>query len=473
MRRTLLTFRREFNRTSTRLAEAKWPPCAYPLCMVNQTPRRRPAARLIAAVLIATLFILGVGDARGATHAHAADGITLQLAASGLSSPLGVTNAGDGRLFITEQTGQIRIFDGSSVLSTPFLDVSSLISVSSERGLLGLAFHPGYPASPYFYIDYTDTSGDIVIARYEVSGDPDVADAGSALILETIPHPVNANHNGGQLAFGPDGMLYAGVGDGGSGGDPPNNAQTLSVLLGKILRLDVDIAAPYVPADNPFVSTLDARGEIWAYGLRNPWRFSFDSQTGDLIVGDVGQGAWEEVDFQPAADPGGENYGWHVTEGDHCYDPPSGCDTTGLTPPILEYDHGSGDCAIIGGVRYRGSVASFKGTYVYGDYCTGRIWGATPGAGGVWSASQLIDTPYSISSFGQDQDGNVYLTDLGGALYELVPPAASLPVGGVAEPAAAPASRASSRATALYLAAAGLLALVLLAGLTLRRRLRS
>jgi glucose/arabinose dehydrogenase len=440
--------------------------------MAIQRPMHGPAARVIAALAMVPLsfFAMLLADARQTPRANAADGVTLQLVASGLSSPLGITNSGDSRLFITEQTGQIRIFDGTSVLPTPFLDVSSLIDLDSERGLLGLAFHPGYPTPPYFYIDYTNTSGDIVIARYQVSGDPNVADAGSALILKTISHPVNKNHNGGQLAFGPDGKLYVGVGDGGSGGDPPNNAQNLSVLLGKILRLDVDIAAPYIPAGNPFGN------EIWAYGLRNPWRFSFDRLTGDLLVGDVGQGSWEEVDFQPASSTGGENYGWRITEGNHCYNPPSGCDMTGLTPPILEYGHGAGDCAIIGGVRYRGPVASFAGTYLYGDYCTGRIWGATQGTGGVWSASQLIDTSYSISSFGQDQHGNVYLTDLSGAVYEIVPPAASLPVGGLAEPpnlAAPPASGTSFTPTMLYVGGGAIVALAFVAGLALRRRLRS
>lgn len=425
-----------------------------------------PLIAKLAMVLVALLFGLGLADMRDTSRATAAGGITLQLVTSGLSNPLGITNAGDGRLFITEQTGQIRIFNGASVLPTPFLDVSSLISLDDERGLLGLAFHPGYPALPYFYIDYTNTSGDIVIARYQVSGDPNVADAGSALILKTISHPVNANHNGGQLVFGPDGKLYVGVGDGGSGGDPPNNAQNLGVLLGKVLRLDVDIAAPYIPGDNPFGN------EIWAYGLRNPWRFSFDRQTGDLIIGDVGQNSWEEVDFQPAASAGGQNYGWHITEGDHCYSPPSGCNMTGITPPILEYDHNSGDCAIIGGVRYRGPVASFTGTYLYGDYCTGRIWGATQGMGGSWSASQLLDTSYLLSSFGEDLSGNVYLSDLGGgAIYEVVPSSPS--VGGLAEasdPAALPSAGSSHAAPMLLVGGGALLGLILAAWLSLRRR---
>jgi glucose/arabinose dehydrogenase len=440
--------------------------------MAIQRPMHGPAARVIAKlamVPLAFFLTIALADTRDTPRANAAGGITLQLVASGLSSPLGITNAGDGRLFITEQTGKIRIFDGAGLLATPFLDVSSLISLASERGLLGLAFHPGYPASPYFYIDYTNTSGNIVIARYQVSADPNVADPGSALILKTIPHPVNANHNGGQLAFGPDGKLYVGVGDGGSGGDPPNNAQNLSVLLGKILRLDVDIASPYIPAGNPFGN------EIWAYGLRNPWRFSFDRLTGDLLIGDVGQDSWEEVDVQPAASAGGQNYGWRVAESNHCFNPPSGCNTTGFTPPILEYSHGAGDCAIIGGVRYRGSVASFAGTYLYGDYCTGRIWGGTQGVGGAWTSTQLLDTSYLISSFGEDHSGNVYLSDLGGgAIYKLVPPQPG--VGGLAEapdPATLRPAGASHGVPMLYLGGAAVLALALAAGLTLRRRARS
>src|SRR5207248_1380969 len=243
------------------------------------------------------------------------------------------------------QPGRIRIYDGTKVLTTSFLDVSSLVSCCNERGLLGLVFHPNYTGtgtgSGFFYIYYTNTSGNIVIARYHVSGDANVADANSALILLTIPHPGQANHNGGSMAFGPDGKLYAGVGDGGGAGDTSNNAQNLSVLLGKLLRLDVDIPAPYVPSNNPFVQTSGARGEIWAYGLRNPWRVTFDKTTGDVFIADVGQGSWEEVDFQAAGSAGGQNYGWHLMEGTHCYNPATNCNPGGLTLPIVEYGHGA------------------------------------------------------------------------------------------------------------------------------------
>ena len=339
-----------------------------------------------------------------------ADSIGFQQIASGLSSPVGIVSAGDSRLFIVEQPGRIRIYDGTTVLTTSFLDVSSLVSCCTERGLLGLAFHPNYATNGLFFVYYTNTSGNIVIARYHVSSDPNVADPNSGLILLTIPHPGQANHNGGSLAFGPDGKLYAGIGDGGGAGDTSNNAQNLGVLLGKVLRLDVDIAAPYVPSDNPFVHTTGARGEIWAYGVRNPWRLSFDRMTGDLFIGDVGQDAWEEVDFQPAGSSGGQNYGWHLMEGTHCYNPPTNCNPGGLTLPILEYPHGTGDCSITGAYRYRGSQPGAVGTYIYGDYCSGRIWGARL-TGGVWSSTPLADTTMTVTSFGQDNAGELYVTD--------------------------------------------------------------
>lgn len=395
--------------------------------MTRWSPGFANAVRFpLPAVLLLALLLLGGAPGsltRETGVARAADLISLQQVASGLSSPLGITHAGDSRLFITEQTGAIRILSGGTVLPVPFLDVSSLVSSGSERGLLGLAFHPNYPATPYFYIDYTNASGDIVLARYSVSGDPNVASPASGLSLLTIPHQVNANHNGGQLRFGPDGKLYVGVGDGGGAGDTMNNAQSLSVLLGKILRLDVDIAAPYIPATNPFVSTPGAKGEIWAYGLRNPWRFSFDRSTGDLFTGDVGQGLWEEVDFQPQASAGGQNYGWRFKEGNHCYNPSTACDPGGLTAPIVEYGHGAGECAVIGGVRYRGALPSLAGSYLYGDFCTGRIWGATPAGGGAWTSTQLVDTPYFLSSFGEDINGEVYVSDVvRGGIYKIVVP---------------------------------------------------
>jgi glucose/arabinose dehydrogenase len=356
--------------------------------------------------------------------------INPKLVISGLSSPVGITHAGDGsgRLFIVLQGGKILIFDGVQILSPPFLDISSLVSSGGERGLLGVAFHPDYAHNGLFYVNYTNIAGDTVVARYSVSADPDLADPGSASILLTISQPFS-NHNGGQLQFGPDGYLYIGVGDGGSGGDPGNRAQDLGLLLGKILRIDVDVdknAADlyYIPLDNPFVGPGDgALDEIWAWGLRNPWRFSFDRLTGDLFIADVGQNSWEEVDFQPDTSTGGENYGWRLMEGNSCYNPPTSCNDGTLTLPILVYDHSAG-CAVTGGYRYRGSKnPDLYGLYLYGDYCSGRIWGAQEDGLGGWSSRALLDTNFSISSFGEDESGEIYFAHLAasnGAIYKVV-----------------------------------------------------
>jgi glucose/arabinose dehydrogenase len=341
--------------------------------------------------------------------------IGFEPVAAGLRFPVGVTHAGDGsgRLFILEQAGRIVVHDGSQVLPTPFLDVSALVSCCGEQGLLGLAFHPRYAANGLFYVNYTNTAGDTVIARYQVSGDPNLADPASAQILLTVGQPF-ANHNGGQLAFGPDGFLYIALGDGGSGDDPGDRAQNLGTLLGKILRIDVDGASPYaIPGDNPFRTTQGAQPEIWAYGLRNPWRFSFDRQNGDLFIADVGQSAREEVNFQPAASPGGENYGWRRMEGTRCHIPSTACNDGTLTLPVLEYDHSLG-CSITGGYRYRGArFPQFLARYFYGDYCSGRIWGGIQ-SGQTWSATLLIDTTLSITSFGEDEGGELYVVHHGG-----------------------------------------------------------
>ena len=349
--------------------------------------------------------------------AASAQDIRLNPVATGLDQPVALAQARDARLFITLQRGLIMIDDGARVLPTPFLDVRALVSCCGERGLLGLAFHPQYATNGFFFIDYTRSDGDIVIARYRVSSDPDRADPASAVVLLVIDHTQFANHNGGQLQFGPDGYLYVGVGDGGSGGDPFNHAQDLSQLLGKILRLDVDAPAPYIPPSNPFVGRAGARGEIWAYGLRNPWRFSFDRETGDLIIADVGQDRWEEVDFQPRASLGGENYGWRRMEATHCFNPPSNCSDPSFTMPVLEYSHAAG-CSIIGGYRYRGArMPSLRGAYFYGDYCSGSIWVATPEASGAWTSRLLLSTSMSISSFGEDANGELFVLDLKGSVY--------------------------------------------------------
>ncbi len=336
----------------------------------------------------------------------------------GLDLPVALTHAGDGRLFITLQRGQIVIWDGTRILPTPFLDIRSQVLCCDERGLLSVAFHPQYATNGLFFVYYNHPGGDIVIARYRVSSDPNRADPASATILLTIAHSEFPNHNGGQLQFGPDGYLYAGVGDGGASGDPHNHAQDLGELLGKMLRIDIDGAAPYaIPPSNPFVNRPGARPEIWAYGLRNPWRFSFDRVTGDLWIADVGQATWEEIDLQPRTSPGGENYGWRRMEGKHCYNPPTNCNDPSLTPPIIDYSHAEG-CSIIGGYRYRGSrVSRLFNSYVFADYCSGTIWGAAQAVNGAWVTPTLMQTSLHPSSFGEDFAGELYILDLGGRVF--------------------------------------------------------
>src|SRR5437764_1645983 len=351
-----------------------------------------------------------------------AQDVALQPIATGLNQPVALTHAGDTRLFITEQTGTIRIYDALGLRGTPFLDIRSIVLSSGERGLLSVAFHPRYRDNGFFFVYYTNRNGDNSVARYQVSAnDPDRADPASGTILLTIPHPNFANHNGGQLQFGPDGYLYIGTGDGGSAGDPNNNAQNLNQLLGKILRIDVDHGSPYaIPPSNPFAQRAGARGEIWAYGVRNPWRFSFDRNTGDLWIGDVGQDAFEEVDLQPATSIGGENYGWRKMEGFHCYNPATNCADSSFTMPVLEYPHASGACSITGGYRYRGTqIPSLRGAYLYGDYCSGTIWRATQ-VGAGWIANTLFTTTLRISAFGEDISGELYVMDVvKGIVYKI------------------------------------------------------
>ncbi len=350
---------------------------------------------------------------------------TLELVATGLSSPVFATApSGDTeRLFVVERGGLVRIIRNDNLLTMPFLDVQSIILSGRERGLLSMAFHPDYSQNGEFFVNYTDPSGDTRVVRYRVSADPDMADPGSAELIIAIEQPFS-NHNGGQLAFGPDGMLYVGMGDGGSGGDPLGHGQDLGTLLGSILRIDIDGGAPYaVPADNPYVGNAAARDEIWANGLRNPWRFSFDRELGDLYIADVGQNAWEEVDVQPAASAGGENYGWNVMEGAHCFGG-AACDQTGLVLPIVEYSHADG-CSITGGYVYRGSkVTQLVGHYLYADFCSDWVRSFRFGGGQAvdqrdWSA-ELFPGP-SVSSFGEDALGELYIMTLGGDLYRIVP----------------------------------------------------
>jgi glucose/arabinose dehydrogenase len=346
--------------------------------------------------------------------------VTLRQVVTGLATPTSITHAADTRLFITEQTGRIRIYDRSILLTQPFLDLRPFISCCGERGLLSMAFHPRFRENGYFFVNYTDTRGDTVVARYTVSvDDPNRANPSSALVLLHITQPF-ANHNGGQLQFGPDGYLYIGMGDGGSQGDPSNNGQTTSALLGKLLRIDVDSASPYaIPPGNPF-----ARGggspEVWAYGLRNPWRFSFDRETGDLWIADVGQNAWEEVDFQPATSIGGENYGWRRMEGTHCYNPSSSCQQPGLVLPVAEYSHSLG-CSITGGYRYRGGAfPRMNGMYFYGDYCSGTVWGLTGSQSTGWQSRVVLASKQIITTFGEDVYGELYLGAQTGVIFRMV-----------------------------------------------------
>ena len=346
--------------------------------------------------------------------------LNIHQLASGLSNLTSIVHAGDSRLFLTLQRGQIRIWDGTSILPTPFLDISSRVSCCGEQGLLSVAFHPRYRENGFFFVDYTDHEGKTVVARYSVTADRNVTDPNSERILLTIPQPFD-NHNGGELQFGPDGYLYIGMGDGGSGGDPLNNGQNLNSLLGKILRIDVDSGSTYaIPPSNPFVNNASARPEIWAYGLRNPWRFTFDRETGDLWIADVGQGAWEEVDLQPRTSIGGENYGWRKMEGRHCFNPSSNCQDASMTLPILEYSHSFG-CSITGGYRYRGArYPAMRGLYFFTDYCSGDIWAARPTAAGNWAASVVLDTTLSPTTFGEDENGELYLGDQNGGFYSIV-----------------------------------------------------
>jgi len=354
--------------------------------------------------------------------AWAAPPIGVQPVVTGLSKPVAITHAGDGsgRLFITERGGKVIIYDGSQVLPEPFIDLSSLVTADAERGLLSIAFHPSYESNGFFFVNHTDTNGDTVIARYSVSSDLNVADQNSAFVILEITQPFG-NHNGGQLQFGPDGYLYIGMGDGGSGGDPQNNAQNPGTLLGKMLRIDVEGGVPYaIPGNNPFVGNPQVLDEIWALGLRNPWRFSFDRQTGDLFIGDVGQRTLEEVNFQSAASPGGENYGWRLMEGTRCFNPPTDCNDGTLNLPIIEYDHSVG-CSITGGYRYRGTLnRDLFGVYLYADFCTGRIWGATEDGKGGWMVAELLDTDFRITAFGEDETGEIYIADYaGGTIYRI------------------------------------------------------
>ena len=352
-------------------------------------------------------------------------GLELEPVVDGLVAPLAVTHAGDasGRMFVLEQRGQIRVVKDGQLIGDPFLNIGDRITSGGERGLLGLAFHPSFPEDPRFFVNYTDLQGDTVVSSFTVpSADADRADLDSESVVLRIDQPF-PNHNGGALAFGPDGYLYISTGDGGSGGDPNDNGQRLDTLLGKIVRIDVDgdaVDGRYsIPPENPFVDDRDAAPEILHSGLRNPWRFSFDRATGDLWIGDVGQGSWEEVDVARAGSAG-LNFGWNRMEGFECYEP-SDCDPSQFTAPVAAYGHDLG-CSVIGGGVYRGTEQPLlAGGYVYSDYCGGNFWLLDPTSNGPVDAPPVAQTGRQISAIGEDEAGELYATDLGsGELLHIV-----------------------------------------------------
>jgi len=387
--------------------------------------------------------------------------INILKVTGGLTTPVHIAHAGDGssRLFIVEQVGRIRIVQNSLLINTPFLDISGRVRSpasggGTEQGLLSVAFPPGYGVNKsYFYVYYTRADGNNQISRFYLSTDPNQANPASEELILLLNHPSYSNHNGGQLAFGPDGYLYIGTGDGGGGGDPQGNAQNSNSLLGKLLRIAVEpdystLASalynsflPYlvqngnginsstysIPPDNPFLDNPDYRQEIWSLGLRNPWRFSFDQATGDIYIADVGQNSLEEVDFQASNSLGGENYGWNILEGSSCYSPSTACiPPANYVSPVAEYEHGINDsngCSITGGFVYHGLVnPAMQGVYFYGDYCKGKIWGLQYD-GAQWQNTLLLSTglSYAISSFGEDESGELYVADRSnGDIYKII-----------------------------------------------------
>ena len=382
--------------------------------------------------LIGVTALLALLASWSAVGTSGAANVVLTPIASGFDKPVLVTNAldGSGRLFVVEQSGKIKVVKSGVVNATPFLDISGEISKGGEQGLLGLAFHPKYETNGLFYVNFTRPDGNTVIRRYRASTtNPDVADRASAYHIMMIPQPYD-NHNGGMIEFGPDGYLYIGMGDGGSGGDPGNRAQRTDNLLGKMLRINVNgsVGARHylIPSSNPWVGRV-GWDEIWSRGLRNPWRFSFDRKTGDLWIGDVGQRLFEEIDRSKVTGSStsrgrGVNYGWRLMEGRHCYNPPTGCTWSGKVIPVVEYAHSEG-CSVTGGYVYRGArVPALYGKYVFADYCSGIIWTVPYDAPSPMPKTVLFDTTWNISSFGQDGSGELYVVDHGGAIYKLEKP---------------------------------------------------
>jgi glucose/arabinose dehydrogenase len=352
---------------------------------------------------------------------NSSQGVQLEVVASGLTNPLQLTApTGDARLFIVEQAGRIRVVQNGQLLPAPFIDLSNKLRYGGEQGLLSVAFHPQYSSNGFFFVNYTDTNGDTRVERYHVSSDPNRADAASAKQILFVKQPYS-NHNGGHILFGPDGMLYIGMGDGGSGGDPQGNGQNKASLLGKLLRIDVNSGDPYgIPSGNPFANTTGARPEIWAYGVRNPWRLAFDRTDNSFYVADVGQNAVEEINVVPAG-TGGQNYGWNVMEGTRCYSS-SSCSKTGLTQPVSEYSHSDG-CSITGGIVYRGTkLTALRGHYFYADYCQGWIRSFRYVNGQVtdqrnWDLGNIGQ----VLSFGEDSAGEMYVLSGNGRVYRFAP----------------------------------------------------
>ena len=399
-------------------------PTPTPAAAVDSTANQTATAE-------ATTAAVPAGEVSAAPAAPDLAAVTVRLEPllENVEQPLFVTHAGDGsgRLFVVEKIGKIRVVEDGKLLEEPFLDISGKVSLASEQGLLGLAFTPDYATSGTFYINYTNEIGDTVIARYSVAADnPNRADPTSELPILQLDQPA-PNHNGGMIAFGPDGYLWIGMGDGGAANDRFGNGQNPQTLLGKMLRINVnsDPDEPYtIPADNPWVSATwngqDVRNEIWAVGLRNPWRWSFDRQTNDLWIADVGQNMIEEINVVPSVSlAGGLNFGWPIMEGKSCFQTEN-CDQTGLTLPITDYRH-EGNCSVTGGYVYRGQAhPAWNGVYFYGDYCSGRLWALAPDGSGGWTTVELEQNPIALSSFGQDEAGELYITDLaGGAVYRM------------------------------------------------------
>jgi glucose/arabinose dehydrogenase len=420
--------------------------------------------------VLAALLACGVAVPAGAVPALAADpaavpkvesvpgapvALDLYPVGQGFTEPLLLVEPpdGSGRLLVVEQGGRVRLLTPGALTHPVYLDMRPLVTSGGERGLLGLAFHPKFKDNGFLFVDYTDRRGDITVARLKADpAHPERVDPGTLKVILSIPNPA-PNHNGGMLAFGPDGYLYIATGDGGGAGDPFQNGQNTFSYLGKILRIDVDAPPearsnghPYgIPADNPFLRLSAYRPEIWALGLRNPWRFAFDPKTGDLFIADVGQDAWEEVDYHAAAAPGGDNYGWSQMEGRHCYPPKNkSCDFG--TPPVAEYSHESG-CSITGGFVYRGpTIPKLDGVYLFSDYCSGGLWGLLPDKArpGTFHMRRYLEAKLAVSSFGQDRAGEVYLLDhKRGGVWRVVPagwkPPAKAP--GKADPKPTPRPR--------------------------------